>query len=81
MAIIVIPLVLGFAAVLCVVEVPKLLQAKSFKELWAFSLLLALGVVLSILRALKVEIGNPSDVFAWIYAPLESVMESLLTKG
>ncbi len=81
MALIVILLVLGFAAVLCIVEVPKLLKARSFKELWAFLLLLALGVVLSILRSLKVEIGSPSDVFAWIYSPLEGVMESLLTKG
>lgn len=81
MALIVILLVLGFAAVLCIVEVPKLLRAKSFKELWAFSLLLALGVVLSILKSLNVDIGNPSDLLAWIYSPLEDAMESLLTKG
>jgi hypothetical protein len=81
MVLIVILLVLGFATVLSIIMVPKLLQAKSYKELWAFSLLLVLGVVLSILKSLKVEIGNPSDVFAWIYAPLEGVMEALLTKG
>ena len=81
MALVAILLVLGFAAVLCIVEVPKLIEAKSYKELWAFSLLLALGVVLSILNSLKVNIGNPSDLFKWIYSPLEGVMESLLTKG
>jgi len=81
MVLIIILLVLGFAAVLCIVEVPKLIQTKLFKELWAFSLLLALGVVLSILKSLKVDIGNPSDLFAWIYSPLEGVMKSLLTKG
>lgn len=81
MALIVILLVLGFAATLCIVEVPKLLRAKSFKELWVFSLLLALGVVLSILKSLKVDIGNPSVVFVWIFSPLECIMESLLTKG
>jgi|LSQX01.2.fsa_nt_gb hypothetical protein len=81
MVLIIIVLVLAFAAILCIVEVPKLLRSGSFKELWAFSLLLALGVVLSILKALKVEIGNPSDLFAWIYSPLEGVMESLLKKG
>jgi hypothetical protein len=80
MALVVILLVSSFAVVLCIIEVPKLLQAKSFKELWAFSLLLAMGVVLSILKSLKVEIGNPSDVLAWIYAPLRGIMESLLTK-
>jgi hypothetical protein len=81
MALVIILLVLGFAVILCIVEVPKLLRAKSFKELWAFSLLLALGVVLSILKSLKVDIGNPSDVLAWIFAPLEGVIESLLKKG
>jgi hypothetical protein len=81
MVLIVILLVLAFAAILCIVEVPKLLRAKSSKELWVFSLLLALGVSLSILKSLKVEIGNPADLFAWIYSPLEGVMESLLKKG
>ncbi|NLO39034.1 MAG: hypothetical protein GX115_06145 [Ruminiclostridium sp.] len=81
MALIVILLVLAFAAILCIIEVPKLLRAKSFKELWSFSLLLAMGVGLSILKSLKVEIGNPADLFAWIYSPLKNVMETLLKKG
>lgn len=80
MVLITILLVLGFAAVVCIVEAPKLFRAKSFGELWAFSLLLALGVVLSILKSLNVDIGNPSDLFAWIYSPLDGVMKSLLTK-
>lgn len=80
MVLIVILLVLAFAAILCIVEIPKLLRAKAFKELWVFSLLLTSGVALSILKSLKVEIGNPSDLFTWIYSPLEGVMESL-TKG
>lgn len=81
MVLIVILLVLAFASILCIVEVPKLLREGSFKEFLTFSLLLALGVVLSVLKSLKVEIGNPSDLFAWIYSPLEGVMESLLKKG
>ncbi len=81
MVLVIILLVLGFAAVLCIVQVPKLLRAKSFKELWTFSLLLAFGVVLSILKSLKVDIGNPSDLLAWIYSPLKGVMESLLKNG
>ncbi len=81
MALIVILLLLAFAAIICFAEVPKLLKEKSFKELWVFSLLLALGVVLSILKSLKVEIGNPSDLFAWIYSPIKGLMESLLKEG
>lgn len=81
MVLIVILLVLAFAAILCIIEVPKLLRAGSFKELLVFSLLLALGVGLSILKSLKVDIGNPADLFAWIYSPLKGVMESLMKKG
>ncbi|MDD2362207.1 MAG: hypothetical protein PHH84_04525 [Oscillospiraceae bacterium] len=81
MVLIVILLILGFAATLSIVEIPKLLRTKSYKELCVFSLLLALGVVLSILKSLEVEIGNPSDLFAWIYSPLEDIMESLTKKG
>lgn len=81
MVLIVILLVLAFAAILCIIEVPKLLRERSFNEFLAFSLLLALGVVLSILKSLKVEIGNPSDLFTWIYSLLKGVMESLLKKG
>ncbi len=81
MVLIVIILVLAFAAILCIIEVPKLLREGSFNEFLAFSLLLALGIVLSILKSLKVEIGNPSDLFAWIYSPLKGFMESMLKKG
>ena len=81
MAVIIILSVSGFAAVLSMIEVPKLLREKSYKEFFVFSLLLALGVVLTILKALKVDIGNPSDLFAWIYSPLEGIMKPLLTKG
>jgi len=81
MALIAVLSVLSFATVLCIVEVPKLVQEKSFRELYAFLLLLALGVVLALLKSFQVDIGNPSDFFMWIYSPLQGVMESLLSKG
>jgi len=81
MGLIIILLVLVFAAVSCIVEIPKLLRENLIKELWVFSLLLALGVGLSILKTFKLDIGNPSDLFAWIYSPFESVIELLLKKG
>lgn len=74
-------LVLAFASFAMFIVVPNLLQTKSFKELWVFSLLLALGVILSILKLLEVNIGNPSDLLAWIYSPLGGMMKSLLKKG
>jgi len=70
--------VLIFSTVLCVVEVPKMLHDKLYRELGVFSILLVLGTVLTILKSLDVEIPNPSDWIAWVYSPFEPIMKSLL---
>ncbi|MBP2651207.1 MAG: putative rane protein [Firmicutes bacterium] len=70
--------VLVFATVLSIIEIPKMLQGKLYKELWAFSILLALGTVLAILKFLDVNIPNPSDWIAWVYSPVKDFMKSLL---
>ena len=77
MAIVSIFAVLAFSTVLCIVEIPKMLHEKLFKELWMFAILLVLGTVLAILKSLDVEIPNPSNLVAWIYSPLKEVIKSL----
>jgi len=81
MALIAIICILLFAAADCIVEIPKMLREKARRDILAFSLLLSLGVVLAILKVLQFKIGNPSDFFAWIYSPLQGIMEILLSKG
>lgn len=78
MAVVSILLVLIFSTVLCIVEIPKMLKSKLYKELWTFSFLLGLGVLLAILKSSGIEIPNPSDWIAWIYSPLKGAMKSLL---
>lgn len=78
MAIVSILAVLVFSTVLCIIEIPQMIQQKLYKELWAFSILLSLGTVLSILKSLDVEIPNPSDWIAWVYSPVRSIMEGML---
>lgn len=78
MAIVSILAVLIFSTVLCIIEIPKMLKEKLYRELWTFSILLGLGTVLAILKSLNVEIPNPSDWIAWFYSPLKEVMKSLL---
>ncbi|AZV58586.1 hypothetical protein [Clostridium sp. AWRP] len=70
--------VLSFSITLCIVEIPKMLKENLHRELWTFSILLALGTVLAILKSLNVKIPNPSDFIAWVYSPLTNIIKSLL---
>lgn len=70
MGVLVIGAVLVFAGLLCVVEVPKMLQQHLIRELWTFSFLLLLGVSLVILQSLGFQLPNPSDWVAWVFAPI-----------
>lgn len=69
-------LVLAFSAGLCWIEIPKMLRAQSYRDLWAFSLLLGLGVVLAVLRSCNVPIANPADWVEWVYAPLAKLVKA-----
>ncbi|MCQ1530445.1 hypothetical protein [Lutispora saccharofermentans] len=70
--------VLVFDIATCYIEIPKMLQGKLYKELWTFSILLALGTALAILKSFEVDIPNPSDFIAWIYSPVADTVEMLL---
>lgn len=70
MAFVTIGAVLVFAAVLCVLEVPRLLQKRWYRELWAFSILLGSGVILAILLSLGVPIPSIPELIALIFGPL-----------
>lgn len=78
MAVVAILAVLAFSTILCIIEIPKMLKQKLYRELWTFSILLVLGTVLAILKSINVEIPNPSDWIAWVYSPLKDTMKSLL---
>jgi len=78
MAIVSILATLLFSTVVCIIEIPKMLHGKFYKELWTFIILLGLGTVLAILKSLDIKIPNPSDFIAWVYSPLTGLMKSLL---
>ena len=78
MAIVGIIVVLTFCAILCYIEIPKILQRKSMIEFWSFTFLLLLGTVLSILKYLNVPISNPSDWLAWVYSPVRNLLKAFL---
>ena len=69
--------ILFIALIMLMIEVPSLLKSKQKKELWAFSILLFLGVGLSITKSLGINL-NPSDWIAIVIKPLRSTMNILL---
>ena len=70
--------VLLFAVVLCIKEIPKMIKDRLFRELIFFSVLTALGLALTAMKYADVSIPNPSDLVTWIYSPLSDFMLSLI---
>lgn len=70
--------ILAVAILVIYIEVPSLLKKKQTKELWVFSVLLFIGVVLSILESLQIELPNPLDAITFIYKPFSDFIFGLL---
>ena len=67
-----------FCVIICVVEIPKMLKARLYRELCIFSVLLASGFVIGILKSLDLAVPNPSDWVTTIYSPFVGLMKLLL---
>ncbi|PZX02423.1 hypothetical protein C7437_11115 [Psychrobacillus insolitus] len=66
--------ILLVATVIIIIEVPSLLEKKQKKELIVFSILLIIGVTLSILRAFGINIPNPLDLLTFIFKPMNDLI-------
>lgn len=66
--------ILIIAAVMVFSEVPPLVEQKQKKEVIIFSILLFLGIVLSILVALDVTVPNPLDFISYVLKPLTKLI-------
>lgn len=69
-------IVLIFSSILCLIEVPKMLKLKLYRELSVFLVLLLSGTIMMLLKRLDVEIPNPSDFLAWMHSPINGIMKS-----
>ena len=78
MAIVSILAVLAFSTILSIVEIPKMISEKLYRELYTFIVLLALGTVIAILKSLNVNIPNPSDFIQWVYSPFSGFIKMLV---
>lgn len=67
-----------FDTVICIIEIPKMLQQKLIKELITFSVLLLIGTTIGVMKIFDLKVPNPSDFLAWVYSPVADLMKSLL---
>ena len=67
-----------FDAAVCIVEIPKMVQQKLFRELVTFSVLLLLGTAIGVMRCFDLKVPNPSDLMTWVYSPVAGLMKELM---
>lgn len=60
------------------IEIPSLLKKKRIKELCVFSVLLLIGVGLSISQSLQLNIPNPLDWINVVFKPLNDAIFGIL---
>lgn len=77
MSVVTIIAVLAFDTIICVIEIPKMLQQKLIKELITFSVLLLFGTIIAVMKSIDMKVPNPSDLLAWVYSPVSDLMNSL----
>lgn len=66
-------------AVIIAFEAPGLFRRKMWRELATFGVLMFIGAVLSLGRALKLPVPNPTRGIEAIFGPVTRYIENLLT--
>ncbi|MBO8128888.1 MAG: hypothetical protein H0Z39_06785 [Peptococcaceae bacterium] len=78
MALSIVLVLLAFAAMIAY-EVPRMLREKMRRELWAFFVLIAIGLVLSIGQILKLPLPNVTRGIEAVVRPVYKALEAMLT--
>lgn len=71
-------LILLFAAVLSIIEIPKMLKNKLHNELMLFIVFLISGTAAGIMISNDVKISNPSDWAAFIFSPFLGLIQYIM---
>ncbi|MCK1991228.1 hypothetical protein GW626_12860 [Peribacillus muralis] len=66
-------------AIISYFEIPPLVKTKCWRETIVFSLLLVVGMTLSILIILNITIPTPMDWVTKLFSPFSSFMDSILS--
>lgn len=74
MMILSIVLLILFCVMICIIEIPKMLKDRLYRELFVFLLLLVCGFITGILKSFNLAVPNPADWVAAIYSPFADLM-------
>lgn len=78
MGLVYIIIIVALSIILCVSQIPSMLKNKEMMDFVAFTLILALGITLFVLKAVDVKLPNPSNLLAYIYSPISEFMSEFL---
>ncbi|MBT2700845.1 hypothetical protein J7E79_26335 [Bacillus sp. ISL-40] len=69
--------IIVIGVIIMFIEVPSLLKKNHRKDLWVFSTLLLLGIVLNISEQLEVSIPNPFEGITAVFQPYSTVISEI----
>lgn len=69
--------IIAIGVIIMFIKVPSLLKKNHKKDLWVFSSLLLLGIVLNILEQVDVSIPNPLEGITAIFQPYSEVISNI----
>lgn len=74
-----IPFIVMAVAAIALIEVPRMRRMRLKKELWSFSLLLALGTALCAAKALGANVKSPLAFITFIFKPMSIILQKLMS--
>lgn len=72
-------IIVMIAVVVAIYELPPLIKNGWWKEVFAFIVLLGLGIFLAIAQALDLDVPNPVDAVEYIFSPVSVWVDNVLS--
>jgi len=67
------------AAAIAFIEAPRLARDSMYKELVVFAALLAVGLAVSVMNALRITLPNPLDAIGIVFKPIGKMLFGMLS--
>lgn len=73
------PFIILAVAAIVLIEVPRMRRKHLKKELWSFSVLLALGTVLCTAKALGAHLQSPLAYISYMFKPMGELLQKMVS--
>jgi len=67
-------LIMAAGSGLGILEILPLLRRNMRREAWIYGIVLGIGVLLSVMTALKIKYPNPYTLLEWMFRPLSNII-------